>query len=451
MKKSYKIISILLIGSVFLSDCTTLSLAKSKSRYLKEKDYPFWCRVRENEYFRYDDPLAEDAPQWYVCRTGFGLAAKNVKKVWASANLESVLVSTKKNEIREIDFSHWQKSGDIRYKTSLVARDKEEVFSSSSSEYYLKNDKGEVFYSGYGKCYSVWEHWSKEECKKERTRLVKNEKILSGVGRCWSGSGMFAYIQDNALKITGFGKEQEQDVDCYERTLTSEVYFEGRGNKIRDVVCTGSSFCFEGTEAWCVFVLMEDGSVWGMGSNKCRMLSGKKKKFSEDFVKIISGGVEKIGAGGERVAVLKKDKTLWMWGRDMKTGKKCSFKPAKVADGVKEFSIGARGEYMLILKTDHTAYGLGNGALSHVFTNNHTKSWYAKPVRLMGNVKHVYTAGEYAMSLVLTRNNELYWTGRAAYNWSYYEWMEIEKWKLPKLERKNLVKDKKTLKMLGIR
>lgn len=197
---------------------------------------------------------------------------------------------------------------------------------------------------------------------------------------------------------------------------------------------------------------MKDGSVWGMGSNRCKMISNKKKSSEEyDFVKIISGGVEKIGAGGDRVAMLKNDKTLWMWGRDMKTGKKkYSFKLTKVADGVKEFSIGAKGWYMLILKTNHIAYGLGSGDWSHVFTKKNTNEWYARPIKLMENVKHVYTSGEGAKTLILTRNNKLYWTGEALFNWNYYEWMEGKDWKLPALERKNLVKDKKTLKMLGV-
>lgn len=450
MKKSYKIISFLLIISILFSERTAVSLAKSKSPFLKEKDWPFCCRVTKDEYFHYGDD-GEGYSQWSIYRTEFGLVAKNVKKVWASSNLESVYLSTKKNEIREIDFSHWKKKGEIRYQTSLISKDKEDIYSPVDMECYLKNKKGEIFYSGYGTCYSVWKHSSAEVCKKEEERVVKNEKILSGVKKCWSGSGMFAYIQKNSLKITGFGKDVVHDLDCDERRPV-ETYFKGKGNQIKEVVCTGRSFLFDDSYPWCIFVLMKNGSVWGMGSNKCKMISNKKKSSGEyAFVKIISGGVESIGAGGERVAILKKDKTLWMWGRDMKTGKKkYSFQPTKVADGVKEFSIGERGFYMLILKTNHTAYGLGSGDWSHVFTQNNTKGWYAKPVKLMENVKHVYTSGEYAKSLILTRNNELYWTGVAHYNWNYYEWMEGKKWKLPALEQKNLVKDKKTLKMLGV-
>lgn len=449
MKKSYKIISILLMGSVLLSDCTTLSLAKSKSRFLKEKDYPFCCKVTTNEYFEYDDPLAEDAPQWSIYRTDFGLVAKNVKKVWASANADRVFVSTKKNEIREIDFSHRKKRGEILYKTSLVSKTGENMCSNPSDVCcYFKNKAGDVFYSGYSKCYSVWKHRSEAECRKTYGTVVKHQKILSNVKKCWSGAGMFAYVQDNSLKIIWSWRVTEHHVDCYERKQTADTYFKGQGDNIREVVCTGVD-----SKLWCIFVLMNDGSVWGKGNNR-KMLNSESQDFSEEFVKIIPGGVKKIRACEDRVAVIKDDKTLWMWGKGMKTeNEPYLLKPVKVADGVKDISIGREGEYMymLVLKTNHAAYGMGRGDCDNVFTKNHTKKWYAKPVKLMENVKKVYTFGaDGGASLILTRNNELYWMGETSFNWLWYQWMDGEKWRLPKLERKNLVEDKKTLKMLGV-
>lgn len=445
MKKRYKIISILLAGGLLLSDCSTVLLAKRKSRYLKEEDFPFCCMVAKDEYFHYDDNVEVD-PIWNIYRTDFGLAAKHVKKVWASTNGERVFVSTKKNEIREIDFSHRKKEGEILYKTSLVSKTGENIYHVSDGECYFKNKAGDVFCSGYALCYSVWKHRSWEECRKEGDTLVKHQKILSHVKKCWSGDGMFAYVQDNSLKITGYyGRILEQDVDCSERKQTSGTYFKGQGDNIREVVCTGLSSDFS-----CVFVLMKDGSVWGMGNNRCKMLSSEDQEFSGEFVKIISGGVKKIRAGGERVAIIKDDQSLWMWGRGMESrNAPYSFTLVKVADGVKDISIAEQGEYMLLLKTNHAAYGMGRGNRGYVFTKKHTKKWYAKPIKLMENVKKVYTSGVYgAASLILTRNNELYWTGEASFNWLWYEWMDGKKWRLPKLERKNLVEEEKTWEML---
>lgn len=445
MKKSYKIISILLMGSMLLFDCTTLSLAKSKSRYLKEKDWPFCCRVTEDEYFYYGDN-GEGYSQWSIYRTDFGLAARNVKKVWASANEDRVFVSTKKNEIREIDFSHRKKRGEILYKTSLVSKTGENMYSNSDVGCYFKNKAGDVFYSGYSKCYSVWKHRSEEECRKTYGKPVKHQKILSNVKKCWSGAGMFAYVQDNSLKLTGSWKVTEHHVDCYERKQTTDTHFKGQGDNIREVVCTGVD-----SKLWCIFVLMNDGSVWGKGNNR-KMLNSESQDFSEEFVKIIPGGVKKIRACEDRVAVIKDDKTLWMWGKGMKTeNEPYLLKPVKVADGVKDISIGREGEYMLVLKTNHVVYGMGRGDYDNVFTKNHTEKWYANPVKLMENVKKVYAFGGFGRSsLILTRNNELYWTGNAPFNWLWYQCMDGEKWRLPKLERKNLVEDKKTLKMLGV-
>lgn len=457
MKKSYKIISILLAGSLLFSDCTTVSLAKGKRRYLREKDWPFCCMVAKDEYFYYGDD-GEGYPLHSIYRTDFGLLGRNVKKVWASANLESVFVSTEKNEIREIDFSHRKKEGEICYLTSLVSRKREYIYSDSDGSCYFKNREGDVFYSGYSRCFSLWNHYSgeererlDEECSKTEGKVVKHQKILSNVKKCWSGAGMFAYVQDNSLKITGCWTV-EADVDCYERKRTAEIYFQGQGDSIREVVCTGRSF-LSWSAPWCVFVLMKDGSVWGMGNNQCKMLDSEDQDFSDKFVKIMSGGVKKIRAGGERVAVIKDDNSLWMWGRGLESqDAPCSFTPVKVADGVKDVSIGMRGAYMLLLKTNHAAYGVGEGDWNYVFTKKHTKKWYAKPVKLMENVKKVYTFGEGRGSLVLTRNNELYWTGNASFNWSWYEWMDGKKWRLPRLERKNLVKNRrKILKMTDVR
>lgn len=221
-------------------------------------------------------------------------------------------MSTKKNEIREIDFSHRKKKGEILYKTSLVSKTGKNIYPVSNGKCYFKNKAGDVFYSGYAFCYSVWKHRSKEECRKEGDTLVKHQKILSHVKKCWSGDGMFAYVQDNSLKITGYyGRISEQDVDCSERKQTADTFFKGKGDNIREVVCTGISSDFS-----CVFVLMKDGSVWGMGDNRCKMLSSEDQEFSGEkwipgvitgcllFVSVVTVGIlfatGVIGGGDEK-------------------------------------------------------------------------------------------------------------------------------------------------------
>ena len=60
-----------------------------------------------------------------------------------------------------------------------------------------------------------------------------------------------------------------------------------------------------------IFVLMKDGSVWGIGRNNRKLISSSKKKKYSQFVKIMDGGVKQIAACTDHVLVVKKDNTLW--------------------------------------------------------------------------------------------------------------------------------------------
>ena len=113
---------------------------------------------------------------------------------------------------------------------------------------------------------------------------------------------------------------------------------------------------------------------------------------------------------------------------------KCSEKPVKIADNVKEFSLsGDRDDcYLLMLKTNHTAYGLGGTRHAKIFTKSYPGKWYAKPVQLMKNVKHVYASAYVNRTMLLTRKNELYWTGHVREYPLYAVWADGKKWDMPK-------------------
>lgn len=433
MKYKYDVCRLILLVSIFgglMSMSASQISAKSKERCLTEKD-AFSCKVTADEYMDYYDYEC----QWNVYRTNFGLVARDVTSVWADDVDDKIFVSRKGDGIREIDFSHWTGNRNICYKSSLVSKTATEIFSNYCRQIFLKNKKGEIFYTGYGKCDTFWKHLSEKECRADE-KVWKNEKVLEGVKKCWSSNGMFAYIKDNALHVTGW--DGKKSVQCWERTEQVQTFLKGKGNQIKEVIVSES----EGATDYCMFVLMKDGSVWGMGKNKHKMLGNRKEKYVEDFVKIISKNVAKIGACEDRVVIVKNDKSLWIWGRNMNSGTgKCSAKPTKLADNVKEFAIAGSGGYchMLILKTNHMAYGLGGKGYVKVFSEKDAKGWYAKPVRLMKNVKHVYISGSIdigggANSFLLTRKNELYWTGKAACYRPFYQWAKGEKWTL-KLNR----------------
>ena len=307
----------------------------------------------------------------------------------------------------------------------------EEIFPNYCQEIFLKDASGNIFYTGYGKCDTFWKHHSQKECQSDE-KVWKNEKVLESVKKCWSSNGVFAYVKDNTLYVTGW--DGKQSVQCWERSEQVKTFMQGKGNQIKEVVVSEAE---KGTD-YCMFVLLQDGSVWGMGKNKHKMLGNQKADYVEDFVQIIPKNVTKIDVCEDRVVILKKDKSLWIWGREMEKGTgKCIAKPTKITGGVKEFTINGSKDYchMLILKTNHTAYGLGGKSNVKVFSEKNVKLWYEKPIKLMKNIKHVYSGGAMdigggANTYLLTRKNELYWSGKVSCYRPFYQWANGKRWGL---------------------
>lgn len=106
---------------------------------------------------------------------------------------------------------------------------------------------------------------------------------------------MFAYVKNNTLYVTGIAATpynpstpDHEEPACYEYD-TVRQFFQGGANGIRDVVCGEDCGAYGNN----IFVLMKDGSVWGMGSNRGKLISNNQKRYYEDFVKIIPRGVKK--------------------------------------------------------------------------------------------------------------------------------------------------------------
>lgn len=409
MKRKFTILFQSLLIFVLLLSGTADTMAQAKKRQLTERD-SFSCKVNENEYIDYDDY----EQQWNIYRTTPGLVAKNVMNVWTCSDDDKVFLSCKKNEIREVDFSHWTGRGNIAYKSSFLDGDAKEIFSMGSRKFLIRNRQGELYYTGYGKCDAFWKHDTKEDCNSD-DKVWKRVKVLDGVKKCWCSQGIFSYVRDDALHIVNYNVEDGGKIAaCWERKEQDKIYLQGAGEQVEEVIAAESEVVTD----FCIFVRMKDGSVWAMGKNKHKMLGDKKEKYVGDFEKIISKDVIKIGVCEDRVAMLKKDQSLWMWGREMKKGTgTCSAKPYKVADHIKEFTINGSGKYchMLMLKTNGTVYGLGGKGHVKIFSGKKAKGWYARPVKVMEKVKHIYSGGTIytgggANTFLLTRKNELYWT-----------------------------------------
>lgn len=169
---------------------------------------------------------------------------------------------------------------------------------------------------------------------------------------------------------------------------------------------------------------MKDGSLWGMGYNESNLISGSKKKYYNKFVKVISGGVKKVSAGYENVVIIKKNNTMYAWGKTWKSKKEhYSFNSQKIDSGVREISLTdtlGKGPILVYLKRSGTAYGMGVNE-GYAFTDKYKKGWHSKPVKLMENIKHVYSAS--SLTLLLSKKGDLYWTGtQDAY--PEFDWVE---------------------------
>lgn len=273
-----------------------------------------------------------------------------------------------------------------------------------------------VLFTGICTCGFFVKHTSKKQCDKayNQKHPYIDQVVETDVEKSWGDNEMFAYVKNNTLHITGLiiGLLMGKGGECYKYD-TVQTYFEGRGDQIKQVVC-----CMDFATKCNIFVLMQDGSVWGIGRNNRKLISASKKKNYSKFVKIIDGGVKQIAACANNVAVVKKDNTLWIWGRTVKSKKKkYSATPKKIANNVKEAALSIAGgtplrSIIVYLKKNNKAYGIGynyNNGGGYAFTNRYKKGLNSKPVLLMKNVKHVYAA--YASTLMLTRNNKLYWSG----------------------------------------
>lgn len=395
---------LLLVISV-LSQCFTgVSFAKAKTKYPVEE---IWFT---------------DGDHYSVTRRRYGLIAKNVDEVSLNSDSDFWEVYIRQNnKFKEVHL--WEKKGK-QYKMGTVAVNAKASYPTVDGDITV-DAQNRVLFTGISTCDYWAKHTSKKQCKKAHRWWEHPyiDKVMeTDVANTWSGNDMFAYCKnnDNRLYITGpiiaALTGHTEDEYCYKYD-TVKTYFEGSADQIKQVVC-----CADLAQRSSIFVLMNDGSVWGIGANKHKLISNSKKKNYRSFVKIIDGGVTQIAASEEQVAVVKEDNTLWIWGRDMKKSKrkyKYSATPKKIAENVSEVAVSTYHIFdtypiVVYLKKDGSAYGVGYNCAGKeggdaVFTDKYKTGWNRKPVLLMKNVKHVYAVSQ--ATLILTNEKELYWTG----------------------------------------
>ena len=400
--KITKLLSVCLFITMFVILCFSVNVfATTNVEGVLEKVY----RVNEQEW---------------VVRKDFGVIAKDVEMVktgyWDSFG--EVFIKRKNEDFfREVNLFEHQENDSLYYKTNIVTASAKDVFPSIERMFVL-NNKNRLLFTGKDLCELMFHHKSAQECKKSSFQH-KDVLVKKNITKGWSDNEMFAFISKNSLVITG-GVLAKENKECYQNN-TELNYFKGKGNSIKKVVCGECDGFTPGN----IFVLMNNGSVWGMGSNRHKLISNSKKKYYNSFIKIVKSGVKDIAANTNNVAIIKKNNELWIWGKRIKqTKKKDTFIPYRVAKHVKEISMVdslavSKKSVIIFLKKNNVAYGLGQNS-NYVLTNHYKKKWYSKPLRLQGGIKHIYTAN--GMTFLLNRQNELYWTGTQNY-YPSFDWV----------------------------
>lgn len=286
------------------------------------------AKNNSSEWYEYKGDVAPSV-RW---KKTYGLLARNVKSVKASTELSmassSVFISQREGEWWNIDFSkkytRTDKNG-ILYKNNLAASQVSDFYPVGYRELYLKKGGKKLLYTGIGATGTPFLYSGKGsdfcECL-----------ALKTVGDCWYDDNMLAYVKNGALRIC----------DRYERAFSKRKFLVGKTGKIRKVVSCADKVAWPESEST-FFVLMKDGTVWGIGNNRDHIISNEDKEYYSKFVKLKMKNVKDICAANRNVGILKKDGSLWVWGqkRSGKNGKDIKFtpRPWRIANGVQSFSM----------------------------------------------------------------------------------------------------------------
>lgn len=384
---------------------------KFESRYKADRPQGYYNIDENEELVVWDDTLK-------VVRKKFGLLAAGVKNIKIEGDTLLLVGKDKKNTVYHVDLLKKTKDKKICYKAYKVTDRAKEIYPVDETAMFYRNKKDEICYTGVGTCHLMFPHKSAKTCKKESERQIRDRVVLKDVTKCWSGNNMFAYVKDNNLYITGWAlmfdtTDGKRSRECCRRENV-RCFFEGKGDQVSQVVCGND-------RDYMIFVLLKDGSVWGIGDNSRRLITDTDTKTHMEFVKAGVEGVKQMQVKDNNVVFLKKDNTLWVRGRGFRKNEKLSYRLRKIDTDVKEMCVPRNR--ILYVKKDGVAYGMGESkAVSFEFTDRYSKPyknvWINKPVKLMKNVKHVYGSNE--KTILMTKDNKLYWTGEQGITYPYW-------------------------------
>lgn len=160
--------------------------------------------------------------------------------------------------------------------------------------------------------------------------------------------------------------------------------------------------------------------LYGWGSNGSGQLAQRDLKYFLEPIKIMDD-VLFVDATDYTSAVIKKDKSLWIFGRQYKEqsmggdGYESEFystTPIKILDNVKKVSLGHY--YGMAITFHGELYMWGNSQYLNLNTNNST--YIETPIKVMDNVRECY--GKTQVPMVITNQRELYAWGFNGYEGS---------------------------------
>ncbi|RED75261.1 RCC1 domain-containing protein [Cohnella phaseoli] len=150
------------------------------------------------------------------------------------------------------------------------------------------------------------------------------------------------------------------------------------------------------------FAVKKDGSLWGWGNHDGLIFNGADETWAFDpyddgsqsivasqFTPVkLMDKVLKID-GRNHLAVIKKDKSLWLWGENedgqLGDGTQLSrFTPQKVLDDVVD--VTAEGAFTIALRSDGTLWGFGTNSVGELGLGAFDYDPHTMPIRLMDNV-----------------------------------------------------------------
>ncbi len=161
---------------------------------------------------------------------------------------------------------------------------------------------------------------------------LKPVKIMGGVKSAVRTVDFIAYLKtDDTLWVGGDVHYLESPYDGFVKVASKVKHFYAEGNSL--------------------FYVTEEGKLYACGDDVALRISmGKKVDYKKNSIIInkpmkIMDDVNEVSVSKNKVAVLKNDDSLWVWGDESSKQKKSKIEALKIAEKVKDFKAVSDGVY----------------------------------------------------------------------------------------------------------